>query len=315
MTKNTNDANTAATGSKPRYTSSRDWMVTLFPDGEDFAAAEQVFIDTFEAGVYQIEEGKETGKKHLQGFGQFVEPRRFSTVVKALSADGVKAPHIEMRRTSVAKCVTYVTKDDTRIGEPVFFGDINYRNRQGARNDLVELREQILSGKSVDEVLLDDDEGKAARCPRYLQDLNAAYYRTKFGSTMRDVNVIVVTGPPGVGKTQWAFNIYGKSMNRVTEYGRDPFGAYDPSRKALVLEDYTGQLDIELLLSICDRYPAELPARYHNKQMTHETVVILSNLSVHEWYKSAPEEQRQALKRRIHAKYGMTADHELVILP
>jgi hypothetical protein len=290
----------------------RDWMVTLYAENTDLAAAKTVFVNTFEAGVYQIEEGHDTGTRHLQGFGQFTTPRRFSTVVNALSVPGVKAPHVERRLSSVGDCVAYCSKDDTRVEEPVFFGGIDYRDHQGARHDLVDLRDQILSGKTVDDVLLDDDEGKAARFPRYLHELHSAVYRQRFGTALRQVRVTVVTGQPGTGKTLWAFENFGGSMNRVTDYMRDPFGAYDPSRQTLVLDEFKGQIPIELLLSICDVYPGELPARYNNKQMTHERVAILSSFRVHEWYRLLPAEQLAALRRRIHEEYVMTSDHKLI---
>lgn len=279
-------------------TQSRDWMLTI-PVRQHAEEDLQSFFESIGAGaVFQRENGEKSGYEHFQCFMQASAPIRFSTLKNHLKKAGMQDAHIEPRRKSVEDCVAYCSKAETRVGETVYVGRIHMRDHQGARNDLVELREKILDGASVDEVLLDDSEAKTARYTRWLGDLVAARDRRQYGTQMRELEVHYLWGAPGVGKTRYIYEHYPiADIYRVTDY-RYPFDEY-AGQRVLVLDEYDSQFTWENLLCYLDRYPIALPARYHNKQACFTVVWILSNKPLHAQYESIAGERRFAFLRRL----------------
>ena len=153
---------------------SRDWMLTIRAMDHTEDEVKALFEKIGVGAVFQREIGGKTEYEHFQCFLQVKSPMRFSTLKNHLTDAGFKDAHIEPRRKSVEDCVAYCTKTETRAGEPVFVGKINMKDKQGQRSDLIGLREQILDGMSVQEVLLGDSEAKAAHCTRWLGELEEA---------------------------------------------------------------------------------------------------------------------------------------------
>lgn len=293
---------------------SRDWMLTIRAAGHAENDVKTLFEKIGTGAVFQRETGKDTGYEHFQCFLQVKSPMRFSTLKNHLTAAGFKDAHIEPRQGSVADCVTYCTKSDTQAGSPVYVGKIEMKDQQGQRTDLIELREQILDGKSMQEVLLGDEDAKAAHCTRWLGELEAAYIHKEHGGKLRDLDVHYLYGSPGVGKTRYVYDHYPiEDIYRITDY-KHPFDEYN-RHKVLVLDEYDSQLPWEQLLCYLDRYPVTLPARYHNHQACFNTVWILSNLPLSLQYPDVVGERRLALLRRLTDCSRMTADGEMVKEP
>lgn len=224
---------------------------------------------------------------------------RWSTLKRHLEKAGFGDVHIEIRKQSVLDCVQYCTKEDTRIGGPVYVGKIRMRDQQGARNDLSEIRQKIIEGASPAEVLMEDEDNKAVRYTKWMGDLAAARDKREYGERMRDLEVHYLYGPPGVGKTSHIYNLYPiGDIYRVTDY-KHPFDEYDRQR-VLVLDEYDSQFDWEKLLCYLDRYPLMLPARYRNHQACYTVVWIISNLPLGGQYPKVRGERRNALARRIN---------------
>lgn len=293
---------------------SRDWMLTIRAMDHTEDEVKALFEKIGVGAVFQREIGGKTEYEHFQCFLQVKSPMRFSTLKNHLTDAGFKDAHIEPRRKSVEDCVAYCTKTETRAGEPVFVGKINMKDKQGQRSDLIGLREQILDGMSVQEVLLGDSEAKAAHCTRWLGELEEAYVRKELGGKLRDIDAHYLYGAPGVGKTRYVYDHYSiEDIFRVTNY-KHPFDEYD-RHKVLVLDEYDSQLPWEQLLNYLDRYPVVLPARYHNHQACFTTVWIISNLPLAAQYPDIVGERRLALMRRLADCSYMTPEGELIKEP
>ena len=290
---------------------SRDWMMTVRAEGHTEDEVRSLFERIGTGAVFQKEEGGETGYVHFQCFLQTASPMRWSTLKGHLTKAGFKDAHLEARKGSVADCVKYCTKQDTRIGEPVYVGDIRMKDGQGSRTDLGEMRAKILDGYSVDDVLLEDVESKAAKCTKWLNELAAARDRRAYGRQMRDLEVHYLWGAPGVGKTSYVYSRHPiEDIYRVTDY-QHPFDEYD-RQNVLVLDEYDSQFDWEKLLCYLDRYPLVLPARYHNHQACYTIVWLISNKPFAEQYPSISGERRFAFIRRLTDSSHMLAGGELV---
>ena len=275
---------------------SRDWMLTVPADAVD-ADALEAFLKVVHASgaVYQRERGESTGYEHWQVFAQFASPKRFATLKRQCASNGLGKAHIEPRRGTVAQAVAYCSKEETRVGETCTFGEIALREAQGERTDLQRLRDMIMDGMSVDEVLRRDDKAVAARYVGYLREMAAARDRAR-AAAWRDMHVLYIYGRPGVGKSRYALDAYPDSY-RVTDYAH-PFDGYG-GQPVLILDEFDGQFDLALLLNLLDGYPMELPCRYANKQALFDTVVIISNSRLETFYEGKEADRRKALYRRI----------------
>lgn len=293
-----------AESSRSQPASARDWMLTLPKQSCDSAShLQQIFTDlAVVSAVFQLEQGEQTSYEHWQAFVRFRNQKRFKTLKNQLSSAGLATAHIEPRRGSVAQAVAYCSKEATRIEGPYFYGDsIDTSSHQGHRSDLQKLRSMVLDdGMSVEQVLLADEAGTAARYVSYLRDLVQARDR-RASKGFRHLEVIYLYGRPGVGKSRWAMEHYGDDAYRVTDYDH-PFDGYQ-GEETLILDEFDGSLSLTLLLNVLDGYPMELPARYHNRMALYTRVVIISNSPICDFYPLAQEgmtELRQkALYRRI----------------
>lgn len=282
-------------------TRSRGWLLTIKAENRPFSVIENALSAYPFCGQLEQGEGK-NAYQHYQLWLESGQPLRFSTLKKALESGGIEDAHCEMRQGTKQQAFDYVTKEATRIEGPWFRGltQEDAYTRQGQRNDLKELRDKIIvDGLSVSEVLLSDVEGKAARYIPYLERLEEATRRAKYGSQFREVRVHYVWGNPGVGKT---YSVYAKNspsdIYRITDYTSHPFDGYEGQR-ILVLDEYDSQLPFSFLLNVLDRYPLTLPARYHNRQAAFDEVWIISNKPVDDQYPRISYIQRRAFMRRI----------------
>ena len=265
------------------------------------------------------EQGGEDGYLHWQLVLRSPTPVRFSTLKKRLPTAwlGV-ADH-------PARAVAYVCKSQTRVPgvEPIQIGEDLSQMGQGKRTDLDEIRTEIFEKSAgFDEIILRFPT--AARNERAIRTWIQVRDRQMYGKHERDLRVRVIYGKSGSGKSRHVADTYGYEQTyKVSDY-RHGFDSYD-SHGVLVFEEFVGQLPSAQMLQILDRYPGELPARYSNKIMAFNEVVIVSNVPPAEWYqveglpslggpdkrKSILPEHVPALARRIHSVEEMI-DGQLV---
>lgn len=249
----------------------------------------------YDVVVAQLERGGNTGFEHFQTWVEHTAPIRFSTLQKRMPGC-----HLVARKAPKRKAYEYVTKKDTRVEgvDRIVIGDPEklLESRQGERTDVQKVREAILEdGMSVEEVLLEVPQ--AGRFVGYVRELVSARDRKAGKSKQRDVRVTYLFGPPGSGKTSWVYETF-DDVCRVTSY-EHPFDAYT-GEDVLVLDEFNGQLSLELMNNLLDRYPLMLPARYYDRVAKFSQVVIVSNHAPWDVYKGHKDVTRQAFARRLH---------------
>lgn len=288
-------------GGKNRVTDTRHrrWMLTVPAEGEKGVSRAELedALERYASYLGQMERGKGgTDYLHWQLVLVHTEPIRFSTIKKKLPT-----AHVEPVRDLRAS-LAYVQKEDSRVeGEkPLVKGDIRPGPGQGHRSDLDALRRRILDGEETADQLILADSG-AWRHSRLVGDLVSARDRHRQEGKLRDVQVRVVFGDTGTGKTSAVLNGVQElgSVCRVTHWGSGAFDGYD-GQASLVLDEFAGQPPLEELLTWLDVYPVALPARYRPRQAAFVRVVLCSNAPPWTWYPWAPKAQRAALARRLH---------------
>lgn len=288
-------------GGKKRVTDTRHrrWMLTVPAEGEKGVSRDELkqALEPYESFLGQLEQGEGgTNYRHWQLVLVNDEPIRFSTLRRKLPT-----AHVEPVRDLRAS-LAYVQKEDTRVRDelPLVKGKISPGPGQGHRSDLDALRSRILDGQETADQLILSDAG-AWRHSRLVGDLVSARDRHRQEGKLRDVQVRVIYGDTGTGKTSavlTGLQALG-SVCRVTHWGVGAFDGYD-GQDSLVLDEFAGQPPIEELLTWLDVYPVALAARYRARQARFVRVAILANSAPETWYKFAPKAQRAALARRLH---------------
>jgi hypothetical protein len=282
-----------------KNTRHRRWFLTVPAEGEKGVSRAELedALERYASYLGQLEQGEGgTNYRHWQLVLVNDEPIRFSTLRRRLPT-----AHLEPVRDLRAS-LAYVQKEDTRVeGEkPLVKGSISPGPGQGHRSDLDALRRRILDGEETADQLILADSG-AWRHSRLVGDLVSARDRHRQEGKLRDVQVRVVFGDTGTGKTSAVLNGVQElgSVCRVTHWGSGAFDGYD-GQASLVLDEFAGQPPLEELLTWLDVYPVALPARYRPRQAAFVRVVLCSNAPPWTWYPWAPKAQRAALARRLH---------------
>lgn len=296
--------------------SATDWMLTVSAEQNGREITEADLVDAFEdwSWMGQREEGGHTGYRHYQLFMQATSRIRLSTVRARLEKrHGIHVNYIEPRRYSVASCVAYVSKKETRQAGPFIHGDFDMHEDQGKRTDLEELRDAVVKGASVNEILNDPELSlKAARFMPWLEKMVGAQQAARFSQEDREVTVHYLWGKPGLGKTRSVLDGDRSQIFRVTNY-EHPFDDYS-GQSTLVLDEFAGQLPFQLLLNVLDRYPCKLPCRFHDTWAGWTTVWIISNKPLERQYQDVEPQVRAALDRRITTNEEFKSNEEFVAI-
>lgn len=288
-------------GGKKRVTDTRHrrWFLTVPAEGDKGVNRDELeqALEPYSAYLGQLEQGEGgTEYRHWQLVLVNDEPIRFSTLRRKLPT-----AHVEPVK-DLRAALAYVQKEDTRVSDekPLVKGKIKAGPGQGHRSDLDALRRRILDGEETADELILADSG-AWRHSRMVSDLVSARDRNRQEGKLRDVQVRVIYGDTGTGKTSAVLKGLQElgSVCRVTHWGVGAFDGYD-GQDSLVLDEFAGQPPIEELLTWLDVYPVAIAARYRARQARFVRVAILANSAPETWYKFAPKAQRAALARRLH---------------
>lgn len=285
----------------------RSWMLTLPADEYDQAEVEEK-LGKYDAYIGQLEEGSKKdangeGYKHWQLYLEHENPVRFSAL-RNLFPRG----HFEMRQSSVGRCVAYVTKEDTRVGEIISHGEIEIEDQQGRRTDLEEMRQKIIEGQRYEELIMND--ARAIRNFASLKEFQGVVDAETFGAKDRpDIQAHYISGASGVGKTSAIKAKHGshyRQIHSVDDYSKNShhwdFYAAQP---VLLLDEFESNWSLQMMRRMLDIYSIQLPARYANKFAAWEIVYVLSNEPYSwQWKDSGGSDRAKAAVRRRFTSIG-----------
>lgn len=263
----------------------RAWCFTInnhggLPDIDDFPRARYL--------IYQEEMG-DNGTPHLQGYVEFTAPVRMSSLRNALPTS-VGVAHWERRAGTRDQARDYCRKDGTRLTGPYEYGDWD-SGGAGNRTDLTAVKRMLDDGASDLQVA---DEHFGSWC-RYRNSF-AAYRALKRTTTDRqDLEVDVMIGPPGCGKTYRAQQILGPERYEK-EQGKWWQGyAY---QKHVLIDEFKGDYPFLELLRVCDKQSSpQVETKGSSIQCAATRVIFTSNHPLSSWYGLGCS--MEALLRRI----------------
>lgn len=247
--------------------------------------------------------GAETGTPHIHLF--LFAPNNISKArLKRVFRNGDFAP----QKGNCQQIKDYVFKQgkwendekgETSIKESqIEWGEMP-EEKQGARNDLKNLYNQISDGKSNFEIISENPEyiGQFERLDRVRQMIIEERYK----KTFRKMEVEYICGITGSGKTRGIMEQYGyENVYRVTDY-KHPFDQYQ-QQDVVIFEEFRSSMPLSDMLNLLDGYPVVLPCRYSNKIACYTKVYILTNIQLTEQYPEVQSkyiESWKAFLRRI----------------
>jgi len=273
--------------------------------------------------IFAKEIAPQTGTPHLQGYVLF-PTRHTLAVVKAhwLTA----ASHVEHRKGTDWEAWNYCKKETTRpediyeAGTPPRQPE---RDRERARTERNRENFQVFLNDIMQypwRRLIDRDIDFQMWASSHL-----AFYRTMVAETQeraceleRDINVVVLWGPTGTGKTRTAVNECRMlALNQYpyifTASSQTKWMDHYRGQKCLILDEFDPNVwHINEVKRWLDRYPLLLQVKGSMVPANFDVVYITSNYNPDMWYANADDLDRAALKRRITHVRHLTEPYEYV---
>lgn len=192
------------------------------------------------------------------------------------------------------------SKKDTRVdGTQIEWGEMPVE-RQGRRNDIVDLYDMIANGMS-DYQILDTS-------PDYMLQLNQirqtrqVIRSEKFKNMFRQLTTTYIYGSTGCGKTRYVMEKYGyENVYRVTNY-KHPFDDYK-GQDVILFDEFRSSLPLADMLKYLDGYPVVLPCRFADTQACFTKVYFTTNIPLDKQYINIQRDEIESYKaflRRIH---------------
>lgn len=256
---------------------SRCWSVTINNFEEEEEETFKRHALECEYAVYQIEMGKE-GTIHLQGCVYYKNPRVWPKKV-------FPRAHLESEKVKGA-LIRYCQKEETRIRGPYEFGK---KPIQGERTDLNKVKEDIVKGKKIEEVVMEDPE-LYHQYGRTLEKIENIVLNKRFRTEMTEG--IWYYGPTGVGKSHKAFEGYNPETHFMVNGDTIEKGWWDgyEQQETVIINEFRGGLKYSFLLELLDKWPLQVARR--NKggiQFNSKRVIITSSLAPEDIYKNMNE--------------------------
>lgn len=252
---------------------SRAWLITIFAIGNDEegdgvrkaieSLRENPLVKTF---CFCEETCPSTGRHHYQGFCQFTYNWRRSRVSSLFPCSVDLRPADDNIVAMRAYCLKTKEQAAHRQFEVVGgyvarYGDESVaRNKRGARNDLNDVRDDILSGKSIVDIV---------RTTTSMPALNFARIALPMLQSHRTAPPIVkwFWGGTGTGKSATAhaesLEAAGGKLDDIW-WGRNLNGFMEGywGQRFVVIDEFRSQTcTLDLFLQLCDRYPLRVPVK------------------------------------------------------
>lgn len=244
--------------------------------------------------ICQKEACPTTKRLHWQGYYECKKRLGKAGHQKNLGAPGC---HIEMCNGTPEENIIYCTKSESKIDGTEFRYGNPAKQGQGARNDLIDLKNDLDKGKKLKDIA-DDHFEEFLRYNRGIKEY--MLLKTKKRTWKTELHIIV--GPAGCGKTKHVYDTY--NIDDICNIDATQTGVwwdnYD-NEDIVIIDEYHGQIPFTTLLKLTDRYPFTVPKKGSICQFTSKKIYIISNKLPEEWYPEVSKDERlwAAFLRRI----------------
>lgn len=262
---------------------SRSWAFTCWkPELEEH-------IKTVECRylVFGKEISPETQKLHLQGYIYFDTQRTMESVKKKFKDASL---HLEIPFASSESNIAYCKKDGD-------FFEVGVAPTQGKRTDLNQVKDEILAGKKVDEIVLEDPIlfHQYGRTLNKIEDLRM---RTVYRTEMTEGYWYY--GKTGKGKSHVAFQGYTPETHYVFPDDNGWWDGYAQQR-VVIINDFRGSIKFSEMLQMVDKWPYSVKRR-NREPMPFVSKIVIVTSSLHPkdvYYNCCERDSLEQLTRRF----------------
>lgn len=223
----------------------RNYVFTL----NNYSEQELIWIKSTECTYIIV--GREVGAggtAHLQGYIEFPKAVTLSSLKKK---PGFNRAHLEPRRGSQEQAVEYCKKDGN-------YEEVGTLKKQGERTDLVEVKEKIVNGLTVDELVMEDPM-TYHQYGRTLTKIEDVVLRKKFRTWMTTCDWY--WGETGTGKSHKAFEGYTPETHYVLNLKDNGWWDGYTGQETVIINEFRGQIAYSELLDLIDKWPKTVKRR------------------------------------------------------
>lgn len=270
-----------------------------------YKADAPVYSSEVSYGVCQQEVCPTTGREHWQGYVEFTQKKRLHLVQAAI---GDARAHCELRKGTRGQAIAYCKKSESRKPgtEPREHGECPAGEE--SKSQMAQITGRIEQGGKYADICAE----YPSAIIRYDKGIRALIANKESLQPMsyRALRVLVLTGPPGCGKTRWAYDYItkfyaGLAYNKTYTAGQTSWWDGYNNQQVILIDDFEGEAPIEELLQLlggyghCRGWQVKGGFCHFNNL---ETVIFTSNSLSTEWYwgrRNMPQSKMDALKRRL----------------
>ncbi len=290
-----------------RNINSRRWCFTInnptADDDDDLHKIE----DTSSYLVYQLERGEQEGTRHYQGYVEFLNRKRGSTMLRMFR----RPPHLEVAKGTPAQASAYCKKDEGRLDGPFEHGTLT-EITQGTRTDLDAVYKAIAhDGKSLLEIS-GEFPSTFMKYPRGIEKV----YKLNIKSRTEKTIFIIFHGLTGTGKTRLA-NMFPNPYSVPKKTSTQFYDGYDPNQhNTVIFDDFKGSLEFRELLHLADEWPHQVNQKGDMMVWKPKYLIITSNYIPSDWYlrKSVDIRCWPAFQRRIDLEVQFIGNNRLCVI-
>lgn len=256
----------------------RHWCATFYTQPN-----EKLFKGRY--AIFGEEICPKTNKKHWQSYLEFKEKVSMKSI-KEMFND--KTIHLEKRQGTKEQAREYCMKDKK-------YREIGiWATGQGFRTDLHEVSKQLIRGEIRLTNIMENDPQLYCKYRNGLKDIQAVADKKK-SEGFRKVEVVVISGPTGCGKTREAMT---EAKYKIEGENLKWWDGYE-DQECILIDEYDNDVKITKLLNLLDGYQMRLDVKGGFTYAQWTKVYITTNLRKEELHSQAKEAHRDALFRRI----------------
>lgn len=265
---------------------SRSWCMVINNYSEEEENSLKEFFNNVEYGIYGREIAPTTGTPHLQ-----IYFRKANAITQSSLKKKFPRAKLIVAKGSDKQNNKYCGKEDTNYYE------VGKMSEQGKRTDLDEIKNEIMNGKKVDDIVLESPMvyHQYGRTLHKIEDLRMRkVYRTEM------TEGIWYYGETGCGKSTKAFEGFNPDTHYVWKYEnwQDGYTQQD----VVIIDEFRGQIKYSQLLTLIDIQPNCYVYRRNREPLpfTSKKVIITSVLRPEEVYNNlSVNDSLDQLFRRI----------------
>lgn len=285
------------------------WTLNLGEEIRDVESAYSWITGTFipslntakkhKFSIFQLERAPTTGRLHLQGYSELTTMQRFTWIQN--NWEHFRSVHFERRQGSREQAINYCKKEETRVRGP---WEIGTNTGQGHRSDLVEIADEIRSGKELADIA-NNHPSSFIRYSRGIEKL-VGFIGPKRKIDW-EIEVIVYWGTSGSGKTTKAKNDFPDAYIWMPQRGQTVWWDGYQGEETIIIDEFANNFQYHYALRILAEPGIRVETKGGTICLYAKRIVITAMEPPQSWWSSV-KENRYALYRRIHYCYRFTGN-------